>query len=104
LPAGLEIEQPLKGEDTKTYGFLGTLSDANMQDARDDRYVAAFDIGERFRPANRKGPEPMPQFHVAYIARAVSVGHFALPAAFAENMYAPAIRARTSMGQLTIAP
>jgi alpha-2-macroglobulin len=104
LPAGLEIEQTLKGEDAKAYGFLGTLSDTNMQDARDDRYVAAFDIGERFRPANRKGPEPTPQFHVAYIARAVSVGHFALPAAFAENMYAPAIRARTSMGQLTIAP
>jgi uncharacterized protein YfaS (alpha-2-macroglobulin family) len=104
LPAGLEIEQPLAGDDAKPYGFLGTLTDANMQDARDDRFVAAFDIGERYRPANRKGPEPTPQFHIAYIARAVSVGHFALPAAFAEDMYAPAVRARTSMGQLNIGP
>jgi uncharacterized protein YfaS (alpha-2-macroglobulin family) len=103
LPAGLEIEQPLKGDDAKAYPFVGTLTDANMQDARDDRYVAAFDIGERYRPVNRKGPEPTPAFHVAYIARAVSVGHFALPAAWAEDMYAPAVRARTSMGELNIA-
>ncbi len=103
LPAGLEIEQPLKGEDAKAYAFVGALTDTNMQDARDDRFVAAFDIGERYRPPNRKGPEPTPSFHVAYIARAVSVGHFALPAAWAEDMYAPAIRARTAMGELNIA-
>jgi uncharacterized protein YfaS (alpha-2-macroglobulin family) len=103
LPAGLEIEQPLKGDDAKAYPFVGALTDANMQGARDDRYVAAFNIGERYRPTNRKGPEPTPAFHVAYIARAVSAGHFALPAAWAEDMYAPAIRARTSMSELNIA-
>ncbi|HEY4078409.1 MAG TPA: alpha-2-macroglobulin [Rhizomicrobium sp.] len=102
LPAGLEIEQPLAGDDAKAYPFLGTLIDASRQDVRDDRYIAAFDIGERYRPMNRKGPEPTPQFHVAYIARAVSVGQFALPAAWAEDMYAPAIRARTAMGTLNI--
>ncbi len=102
LPAGLEIEQPLAGEDAKAYTFLGGLTDTNMQDARDDRFVAAFDIGERYRPANRKTPEPTPSFHVAYIARAVSVGKFALPAASVEDMYAPAIRARTAMGSLTV--
>ncbi|MFO1248568.1 MAG: alpha-2-macroglobulin [Alphaproteobacteria bacterium] len=103
LPAGLEIEQPLKGDDAKAYPFVGALTEASMQDARDDRFVAAFDIGTRYRPVNRKGPEPTPSFHVAYIARAVSVGHFALPAAWAEDMYAPAIRARTSMSELNIA-
>jgi uncharacterized protein YfaS (alpha-2-macroglobulin family) len=102
LPAGLEIEQPLAGEDAKAYPFLGGLTDTSMQDARDDRFVAAFDIGERYRPANRKTPEPTPSFHVAYIARAVSVGKFALPAASVEDMYAPAIRARTAMGSLTV--
>ena len=102
LPAGLEIEQPLAGDDAKAYPFLGGLTDAGMQDARDDRFVAAFDIGERYRPMNRKGPEPTPSFHVAYIARAWSVGKFALPAASVEDMFAPAIRARTSMGQMTI--
>jgi uncharacterized protein YfaS (alpha-2-macroglobulin family) len=104
LPAGLEIEQPLAGDDAKAYPFVGALTDASRQDARDDRFVAAFDIGEQYRPPNRKGPEPTPSFHVAYIARAVSVGHFALPAASVEDMYAPAIRARTAMGQLNINP
>lgn len=103
LPAGLEIEQPLKTDDAKAYPFLGPLTGASMQDARDDRFVAAFDIGQRYRPANRKGPEPTPAFHIAYIARAVSVGQFALPAASVEDMYAPAIRARTAMGRLNIA-
>ncbi|MDB5735676.1 MAG: hypothetical protein JWN16_2313 [Alphaproteobacteria bacterium] len=102
LPAGLEIEQPLAGDDAKAYPFLGGLTDTNLQDARDDRFVVAFDIGERFRPANRKTPEPTPAFHVAYIARAVSVGKFALPAASVEDMYAPAVRARTAMGSLTV--
>jgi uncharacterized protein YfaS (alpha-2-macroglobulin family) len=50
----------------------------------------------------RKGPEPTPAFRIAYIARAVSVGQFALPAAHAEDMYAPAIRARTAVGQLNV--
>ena len=102
LPAGLEIEQPLVGNDAKAYPFLGGLTDTSRQTARDDRYIAAFDIGERYRPANRKTPEPTPTFRIAYIARAVSVGRFALPAAHAEDMYAPAIRARTSVGQLNI--
>ena len=102
LPAGLEIEQPLKGDDAKAYPFLGTLTDASRQDARDDRFVAAFDIGQRYRPLHPKGPEPTPSFHIAYIARAISVGRFALPAADVVDMYAPAIHARTGMGQMTI--
>ena len=102
LPAGLEIEQALVGNDAKAYPFLGGLTDTSRQTARDDRYIAAFDIGERYRPVNRKTPEPTPSFRIAYIARAISVGRFALPAAHAEDMYAPAIRARTAAGQLNI--
>ncbi|MCP5411286.1 MAG: alpha-2-macroglobulin family protein [Alphaproteobacteria bacterium] len=102
LPAGLEIEQPLKGDDAKAYPFVGDLTYASSQDARDDRFVATFDIGQRYRPPNRKGPEPTPSFHIAYIARAVSVGRFTLPAADAVDMYAPAVHARTSVGQMTI--
>ena len=103
LPAGLEIEQPLKSDDAKTYAFLGKLTEANMQDARDDRYVAAFTIDTVPRRFFEK--EPMEQrqaFHVAYIARAVSIGHFTLPAASVEDMYAPAVRARTAMGALAV--
>ena len=105
LPAGLEIEQPLAGDDAKAYTFLGALTDTSRQDARDDRFVAAFDIGDAGsgRPTTR-GPSPTPAFHVAYIARAVTVGKFAMPAASVEDMYAPAIRARTAMGQMSIGP
>lgn len=102
LPAGLEIEQALTSDDAKAYPFIGALSETSSRTARDDRFVAAFDIGQRYRPANRKGPEPTPKFAVAYVARAVSAGRFALPAAWVEDMYAPAIRGRTAMGQMTI--
>ena len=61
-----------------------------------------FDVGYRYSWMNRQ--EAARVFRVAYIARAVSVGRFALPAAHAEDMYAPAIRARTSMGQLNVNP
>jgi uncharacterized protein YfaS (alpha-2-macroglobulin family) len=33
----------------------------------------------------------------------VTVGRFALPAAFAQDMYAPAVTARTAMGTLSVA-
>jgi uncharacterized protein YfaS (alpha-2-macroglobulin family) len=103
LPAGLEIEQPLKGDDAKAYSFLGTLSDADMQDARDDRYVAAFSIDTVPHKFDKTPMEQRQAFHVAYIARAVSAGHFTLPAASVEDMYAPAVRARTAMGEVNIA-
>ena len=105
LPAGLEIEMPLTGEDGKPYPFLNTLSDANMTDARDDRFVAAFNIGSQFvSDEDRKKPEPQPVFRVAYIARAVTTGTFVLPAADVSDMYAPSIHGRTAMGSVTIAP
>lgn len=102
LPAGLEIEQPLKGDDAKAYAFLGSLTDADMQDARDDRYVGAFTIDTVPRRFDKTPMEQRQVFRVAYIARAVSVGHFSLPAVSVEDMYAPAVRARTAMGEVTI--
>jgi hypothetical protein len=102
LPAGLEIEQALTSDDAKLYPFLGKLSDTSMADKRDDRFVAAFNLGSSYRPRNQKTPEPLPQFHIAYVARAVTVGRFVLPAAMAQDMYAPAITARTAMGTLNV--
>jgi uncharacterized protein YfaS (alpha-2-macroglobulin family) len=104
LPAGLEIEQALGGDDAKLYPFLGKLTETSMTGKRDDRFIAAFSLGTQYRPRNRQASEPQPQFRVAYIVRAVTVGRFSLPAAHAEDMYAPAITARTSMGTVTIAP
>jgi uncharacterized protein YfaS (alpha-2-macroglobulin family) len=102
LPAGLEIEQALTPEDGKLYPFLGKLTETSMTDKRDDRFVAAFGLGSNYRPRNQT-VEPQPQFHIAYVARAVTVGRFALPAAMAEDMYAPAITGRTAMGTLSVA-
>ncbi len=103
LPAGLEIDSVLTGDDAKAYPWLGKLSDTNVQEARDDRYVAAFDIGSQYRPVNRKGPEPQPEFRLAYIARAVTPGSFAMPAAVVEDMYTPGLMARTAMGKMAVA-
>ncbi len=44
-----------------------------------------------------------PDFRIAYIARAVTPGSFVLPAAMAEDMYAPKVHARTAMGRVVIA-
>jgi len=104
LPAGLSIEQALAPGDSKAYGFLGTLTETNVGDARDDRFVSVFDIGSRFHMVRADKPEPMPQFHIAYIARATAAGQFALPAADAVDMYAPAVHARTAMSRAVIAP
>ncbi len=74
LPAGLEIEAVLKpadaqgaptGDDARPtapgrFAFLGKLSEASLQEKRDDRYVAAFRL---------QGGKP---FALAYVARAVT--------------------------------
>jgi len=105
LPAGLEIEMPLSGEDGKPYPFLQTLSDTTMTDARDDRFVAAFGIGSQYSGIlDRRKPELQPVFRLAYIARAVTTGTFVMPAGAVMDMYAPTVHARTAMGNVTIAP
>ena len=102
LPSGLEIESTLSGDDAKPYPWLGTLTDTNVQEARDDRFVAAFNIGSQYQPENPKKRPPPPQFRLAYIARAVTVGTFEMPAGVVEDMYTPGIMARTSMGKVTV--
>ncbi len=107
LPAGLEIEMPLSGEDGKAYAFLEALSDTTMTDARDDRFVGAFTIGSQYRDdsaAAKKKPEPQPVFRLAYIARAVTTGTYVMPAGVVEDMYTPSIHARTTLGSVTIKP
>ena len=106
LPAGFEIEGPVKaGEEGKSvYPWLDKLSYANIQEARDDRYVAAFRVGYSYRLSPREEAEtPLPTFRFAYIARATVPGTFAQPAVQVEDMYAPKIVGRTTMGSVTIA-
>lgn len=104
LPAGLEIEMPVAGDDAKAYPWLQTLSDVNLEDAHDDRFVAAFNIGSQYqdKPDPKKPPPPPPSFRLAYIVRAVTQGTFVFPAGVVEDMYSPAVHARTTMGTVTV--
>jgi uncharacterized protein YfaS (alpha-2-macroglobulin family) len=105
LPAGLEIEATLSGDEGKVYPFLGTLTETNIAQARDDRYAAAFDVGWLLRPWRfgiRNRYENRHTFKLAYIARAVAAGSFVMPAATVEDMYAPAVHARTAMSAVTV--
>ncbi|MCC7266108.1 MAG: alpha-2-macroglobulin family protein [Caulobacteraceae bacterium] len=93
LPAGFEIETVLGPDDAQNgpFRFLGELTGADVQERRDDRYIAATDL------AGGKS------FAFAYIARAVSPGDYLLPGAEARDMYRPAITARTDAGRTVIA-
>ncbi|MDP3174656.1 MAG: alpha-2-macroglobulin [Phenylobacterium sp.] len=94
LPAGFEIETVLGADDAQSgpFKFLGELSGADVQESRDDRYVAAMDLAGKS------------SFAFAYVARAVTPGDFLLPGAQARDMYRPSFNARTEAGRTAIAP
>ncbi|OYX36446.1 MAG: alpha-2-macroglobulin [Caulobacterales bacterium 32-69-10] len=93
LPAGFEVETVLGPEDAQKgpFRFLGQLSATQVQEARDDRYVAALTV------EGRKG------YAVAYVARAVTPGEFFFPGAEVRDMYRPAVNARSAPGRTKIA-
>lgn len=89
LPAGLEIEN-FNLSDTEQWGGV-TIQGVNLSDRagaadlrheefRDDRYVAALDLG-RGRTAR-----------VFYLLRAVTPGTYAVPPPMVEDMYRPELR------------
>ncbi len=94
LPAGFEIETVLGPDDAQSgpFRFLGSLTTADIQESRDDRYVAAMSLAGHGT------------FGFAYVARAVTPGDFLLPGAQAKDMYRPAINAQTAPGRTVIAP
>ncbi len=93
MAAGFEVESTLTTADTRDgpFRFIGALSDTKVQEARDDRYVAALDV------SSARG------FSVAYMARVVTPGDFYLPGAEAKDMYRSDTYARTSGGRTVIA-
>lgn len=95
LPAGLEIENAAigRGMGKTDLSFLPPLSQPAFEAARDDRYLAAIDLGADDG-----------RFLVAYLARAVTPGRYALPAATVEDMYKPYLNARGAMGEMTVLP
>jgi alpha-2-macroglobulin len=105
LPAGLEIESVMNDDTVKSFSFLSALTPTRIAEARDDRFFASFNLGTR--PYANWWDNDVKNgysFHVAYIARAVTPGSFALPAAQVSDMYAPRVYGRTAMDRITIAP
>ena len=105
LPAGLEIEGPVRVNDdgATAYGWLGKQRFTRLTEARDDRYVASFVVsgngGYYWGDDDRESDVT---FSLAYIVRAITPGTYVLPAATLEDMYRPSVRARTAMGTLAI--
>jgi alpha-2-macroglobulin len=105
LPAGFEIESVVNDETVKSFPFLPKITPTRISEARDDRFFAAFDLGQRlYRSWWDEDKNYTNSFHVAYVVRAVTPGSFALPAVNVSDMYAPRIYARSDMGRVTIAP
>lgn len=93
LPAGLELESArLVGSPAlERLSWLGRLDEPLFLGLRDDRFVAALELGAR-----------RPGFRLAYLARAVTPGRYVLPGAQVEDMDAPARLARTAAGRLAV--
>ena len=110
LPAGWEIEAPIS--DPAQYKFVGALTRTRVSEARDDRFVAAFDLGAGLSPeeadsvddSDKSKPEPLDaeEYRLAYIVRVVTPGRFLRPEAEVEDMYRPQLMSRTESG-LTVA-
>ena len=99
LPAGLEIETVLTPTDAGKAGrftFLGDLTRFDMQEARDDRFIAS--ARRRYWSRNKR------DFSAAYIVRAVTTGTFTFPGAVVEDMYKPTRVSTSKHGTLTVAP
>ncbi len=117
LPAAWEIDAPIT-DDSTSYSFLGPLSTTRVIEARDDRFVAAFDLGDNWTDDSDNSDDnsddnsqddskpslDSDQFHVAYLVRVVTPGHFTLPEAEVNDMYRPALMARTLSGSTIADP
>lgn len=94
LPAGFEIETVLRPGDGRSgngaFSWAGNIDQPNTAEARDDRYVAAIDVRED-------------NVTIGYLVRAVTPGDYVLPGVTAEDMYRPAVQARSGASRVTIA-
>jgi hypothetical protein len=107
LPAGLEIEGPVRANDDGATGYdwLARQRFTRLTEARDDRYVASFVVsGNTGYYWGDDDRERDVTFSLAYTARAITPGNYVLPAATIDDMYRPSVRARTAMGSVTIEP
>jgi hypothetical protein len=99
LPAGFEIEKAVSGKDAEAFDWLPELSPFRYTDARDDRFVVAFDT-DQLKPST--GNSTVRPFSFAYLVRAVTPGSYALPPSEVEAMYRPEYRARGKAETVTV--
>ncbi|RCK43482.1 hypothetical protein TH25_21610 [Thalassospira profundimaris] len=101
LPAGFEIEANARFPELEKRLSItpSDLSATEFIAERDDRYVAAVNLG-----ADRYGDDKGAKFRLYYVVRAVTPGHYVHPAPFVEDMYKPAWFARGAMGNLVVSP
>ena len=94
LAAGFEIDNAnlLREGDIRALDWLATYVEAEMTEARSDRFLAAVNWTSDT------------SFRLAYVMRAVSPGEFHYPAAKVEDMYRPTNRAVSETGRVTIGP
>lgn len=93
LPAGFEIDNPnlVRSASMEAFSWMSETQTAHLE-FRDDRFVAAL---------NRSSGD-LREFTLAYMVRAVTPGHYVLPAATVEDMYRPQFNARTAMGEVEV--
>ncbi|MDZ7801095.1 MAG: hypothetical protein U5K81_09925 [Trueperaceae bacterium] len=94
LPAGFEIDNAnlLREGDVRALDWLAVQGEAEMTEARAERFLAAVDWTSGL------------SLRLAYVMRAVSPGTFHYPAAKVEDMYRPVNRAISATGRVTIGP
>lgn len=96
LPGGFEIETVRLAGAGRALGDLSWLGDLTVPrdaDYRNDRFVAAVEIGKQ-----------TPRFRLAYLVRAVTPGDFALPGAEVHDLYRPYQSARGAAARLRVLP
>ena len=94
LPAGFEIDNPnlLRSGDISKLSWLQLNTGSAVTEFREDRFLSAITWSKK------------DSAQMAYIVRAVSPGHFRQPAALAEDIYRPVLRATTGVNYITILP
>ncbi len=94
LAASFEIESAnlLREGDIRALDWLAVISDAEMTEARSDRFLAAVEW---------TSDAPL---RLAYVMRAVSPGTFHYPAAKVEDMYRPGNYAVSATDRVTVRP
>ncbi len=105
LPAGFEIEGPVRTDNdgATAYDWLPKQRYTRLKEARDDRFAASFVVtGDARYYWDEDDRDNDVSYDIAYIVRAVTPGNYILPAATAEDMYRPSVRARTALGTVGV--